>query len=244
MQSKTGMKEWLSFVTMAFLATMAGCESTESENVKTPGFYAEFSVKALEGNRVECFARFQVGGPEGTYLALNAGDEVTCEGRSMEKKVDILGQVFYATDLSSAAGEEVQLHFYRPNEPKYETVLSVPEDFAPRLENNPNGVISKSSPLHVSWSPPSLASVMTVTASFKNPQRPEFYGSLRGEDRAPEQGHLYLGVPANVDTQGSVGENWQGHLEFRRYNSYTMPSGLKGRAFSIRTKSLNVELID
>lgn len=96
---------------LGFVFLLSGCPTTESENVATPGIYAQYKV-VDNGSRVEVSATFWAGNrPGGTIVELTGADEVTVNGRSLRREKNLAGNTYYKTNL--ARFDEYTFTFYR-----------------------------------------------------------------------------------------------------------------------------------
>jgi hypothetical protein len=83
----------LLLVSLALAATSA-CTYTASENVRTSGIYAYFSIVDLGDDTVDIQSRFSVGGPTGTVVYFSGGDHLEVNGQP----IDGLGADFPRSD--------------------------------------------------------------------------------------------------------------------------------------------------
>ena len=107
---------------------LAACSNTPSSNVKTSGIYATLSVTAQGGSAL-CTAVFQVGGSTGTYLSLDNGDTVTCNGIAMTSS-NTLGAILYSATLPANAGATYAVVLNRTGEDPHISLVTLPDPLA------------------------------------------------------------------------------------------------------------------
>ena len=226
-----------------FLAALSlfavACSKTTSDNVKTSGVFASYSVQAQDTNRVECLVRFQVGGGTGTSLELAGADDVTCDGRAMTKS-EAFGVVTYSVSLPYRTGYDYQVQFTRPNEPAYVATASLPE---PILNVSPAApvILRKGDRLAVTWTP-SLNPLDEMTAYLEFSTGSSSHLRYRN-DTAPENGVLEFDAAA-TSLNPNVPGQWNGNVKIHRRRQGRMPYGLAGAISAEQTRSVGVTLTD
>lgn len=75
-------------VSLFALSMVAGCSTTSSENVKTSGIWAHFSVDHYPDGEVICWGVLRVGGSTGTMIDLTGGEHLECNGSTMSEYVE------------------------------------------------------------------------------------------------------------------------------------------------------------
>ncbi len=84
--------KYLSLLPILFL--FISCGQTDSENIKTSGIHVTYELtEADSSGSALCEATFRVGSSVGTYIELNSGDRITCNGQLMTKTVFLVSQV-------------------------------------------------------------------------------------------------------------------------------------------------------
>ena len=103
-----------------------GCAKTSSDNIKTSGFYATYSIStaATSPTIAICSASFSVE-QGGTYIELGTADTVTCNGQSMTKSV-VLGIVNYSANLTATVGSNYTVVLTRSGESPYSASVTLP----------------------------------------------------------------------------------------------------------------------
>jgi hypothetical protein len=96
----------------AGVALVGGCQSTNSENVKTAGMAATFrTTDALSGN-VAAHAQFKIGS---SYIDLSGGDALYCDGIKLGKSEGAFNEINYdATVPRRTPGDVYVFEFVRP----------------------------------------------------------------------------------------------------------------------------------
>lgn len=212
------------------------CAKTNSDNIKTSGIRATFSVVGNNQNSVTCTASFQVGeGVGGTYLDLDANDSITCNGNSMSKTDFVT--VSYSATVPYQVGGTYTLVFTRAGEGSYTSTVTLPEAIS-NYSPNTAQTLQKGSPLNISWTPSSNATDDSFSA----------YLSLSGvsellTDSPPEQGALGFGSAETTPSPSNTG-NITGTLEYSRSRTGTMATGLSGSITASQKASISVTLTD
>lgn len=230
---------------LSSLIISLSCAKTKSENIKTSGFFADIKVTGSnEGSTYYCSVYFQVESG-GTYIELNSGDAVTCNGNTMSKSV--LGSIVsYSTNISAAAGNSVTVTLTRSGENPYESTVVIPSLInSATLTGTPvNSVyqFTKGSTINLSWTPTSVTSeYMKIYLEYN-------YQESKGKtyeinDTAPEDG---VGSFSSTQTNvaGEPTGSWDGNISFYRFNEGTIATGLKGTIKSYQKKSFTITLVD
>jgi hypothetical protein len=86
----------------------SGCPNTSSTNVKTSGIYANFEVASDQ--QIIAKAVLTVGGPGGTYLNLQSGESLSCNGVPMTRRSNIFSQIWYDATISANATYLFRFH--------------------------------------------------------------------------------------------------------------------------------------
>jgi hypothetical protein len=229
-----------SILLICLLSVIAtACAKTTSENVKTGGFFASYSVKGNNTSSVECVVRFQVGGGTGTSLELSGSDRVTCDGQSMTKE-EALGIVTYRVVLPYRQGHDYQVVLSRAGEPAYLASATLPE---PILNMNPAApvVLQKGTSLQVSWTPSlNPSDEMNVMLNFSAGKSSHY---RQRSDNAPENGNVVFDGQA-TRTESMESGSWHGSVQITRRRSGQMPSGLGGSISAEQTRTFGVTLND
>lgn len=70
-------------LSLLILVAASACTYTDSENVKSSGIYAHYSVVHEVDDRVKIAARYTVGGPLGTVVVLSGEDHLEVDGQAI-----------------------------------------------------------------------------------------------------------------------------------------------------------------
>ncbi len=84
---------------------VAGCETTDSENVKTSGIWAKFQVDDNGDGTVTAWALLRVGGPTGTVVDLSGGEHVQCNGAALTEYFDPITNLHWSRGVIPAAAD-------------------------------------------------------------------------------------------------------------------------------------------
>lgn len=222
----------------AFLA--GGCSKVPSDNVKTAGIYASYSIKGNNQNSVVCTVQFQAGGSTGTFLDLSSGDSATCNGQSMSRN-EFAGIITYSATLSYAVGVVYTVVFSRANEGSYTSTVTLPEAIE-GMSPGHGTTIQKGSALTASWVPSTnLNDKLNATLDIRlNSSRSITHAVV---DSSPENGSLGFSGDQTQVTPPEVG-NWAGVLTLKRYRMGAMAEGLKGMIQASQQSTVNLTLVD
>lgn len=234
------VKHIYKFFLCSAVLSLAACSNTESENVKTSGFYATYTLFAEGASSASCQATFQVGGSTGTYLDLNSGDTVTCDGQSMVRS-ELLGMITYTASVTATVGKTYEIVLTRSGEPTYTSTVVLPEAVAgttPATTTN----YTKGSVINTSWTPSSNTTedFMTVTLSYT---AGDHSASASADDTAPESGTLGFGS-SDTNQYSSTTGTFGGKITFKRKRVGTMASGLEGQIYSQQKLEIPINLTD
>lgn len=225
-------------ILMMALAT-TGCSKTPSSNVKTAGIHVSFTVEGNNQNAATCEARFQVGGATGTYLDLQDGDSVTCEGKTMVRE-EFAGIVVYRVPVSYNPRGAYTVMFTRPKESPYVSTVLMPE---PIVGMNPVGFVGyqKGRPFSVAWAPSlNTGDEMRVELSYQAGNTSTFRYKSGGR---PETGGVGFGAEdttTNPPQPGTV----SGKITYHRVRNGYVPSPLSGTIQGVQTFSVPVQFTD
>ncbi len=200
-----------------------------------------YSVTGNNSNAAVCRARLQVGGATGTYLDLNAGDTLTCEGLTMSRS-EFAGMVTYSVNVPYVVGKTYTVVLSRPGEGDYSSTVELPSAIA---GNVPIALTSyqKGSTISPTWTPSangSDAMYIDLSYNYTNGSR-----MTLKSDAAPENGNgiVFDATDTQVSPPGPAG-NWAGTMTFTRSRSGTMSGSLSGVISASQSVAVTIELRD
>lgn len=143
------------------LTALCACaEDVDSDNVKTDGMFANFTVTGRENGQSEVRAWILIGGGNSnTYADLTGGDVLTAtsgtEMRTLTEEGGNLGSVhIYAGTFAGAEeGQEFTVNFEREDDesaPNSVTALPAPFEITAPIEG---ADVSRAEPLTITWTP-------------------------------------------------------------------------------------------
>jgi hypothetical protein len=141
-----------------------GCQSANSENVKTPGIAASFRVTDALSGGVAAHVELKIGS---TYIDLSGGDALFCDGVKLGKSEGLLNEVLYdATVSRRTPGDSYVFEFRRPDPPEdHLSYAFSPEPVVISVPSN-GAVISSKSATSVAWATAAQGSIgISVTGS-------------------------------------------------------------------------------
>lgn len=230
---------WLA-VMMAISFMMMACSKTDSDDVKTSGFYATLSVDGNNSNQVTCRATFQVGGATGTYLDLSSGDTVTCNGQSMSRS-EFLGMITYTATATYQVGATYSIVLTRAGESPYTATAVLPEAITVTSPTEGQSVTKGTAPTATWTSAVDAGAEMAVTLSYT--VNSENSPSFTQTDTAPEQGTLGWSTTQTQVSPPQAG-SWSGKFRFVRSKVGSMPAGLDGSVRATQSIERNISLVD
>jgi hypothetical protein len=116
--------------TLAALLASPGCTIAASTDVKSSGISAFYDVQSLQStaDRVSVTASFKVGS---TVLDLIGGDTVSCDGVTLTRNKDALGNIEYRGSVpKKGVGERYAFEFKRSGE-SFVSTVGQPDTIAP-----------------------------------------------------------------------------------------------------------------
>lgn len=233
------MKTTLGMLLLAICGVSISCSNTNSDNVKTSGFYVTYTVRGNNQNSVSCTATLQVGGSTGTYLDLSGGDSVTCNGNSMSRS-EFLGMITYSATVPYSVGGTYTVVLNRSGETPYSSTAVLPEAIA---NMNPSSATSytKGNPISPSWtSSASALDGMVVTLNYSAGGSSYSY---QQNDTAPENGVVGFSSGQTQLTPAVAGP-WTGSIEYSRRRTGSMAVGLSGTITASQVATVSVTLTD
>lgn len=218
---------------------LAGCAKTESENIKTSGFFAGYtvSVSSATPTTASCSASFTVE-EGGTYIDLSDSDTVTCNGETMVKTV--LGNIVsYSKSFSTVTpGATFTIVLTRSGESPYSASVTLPQAV---VVTAPSSSFSqaKGAALDFSWTVSSdVGDAMYVTTERVTSGDTKCPYAASYLDSAPEAGSGTFGSSEMaLPTDGTTGACSM-NVNFERSRTGTMPSGLNGRIRALQSASV------
>ncbi len=100
-------------LSLALLCT--ACSSINSSDIKSGGIHATNAVSA-SGAAVTCESTLRAGGITGSYVDLDAGDSLFCNGVRMLRKGDVFGQITYRATVASSPRALYEIKLERDGE--------------------------------------------------------------------------------------------------------------------------------
>lgn len=225
---------------IATMLTMS-CSKTPSDNVKTAGFYVTYNVTGNNQNAVTCTARLQVGGSTGTYLDLNAGDSITCDGQTMARS-EFAGIITYSANAPYVPGKTYEIVLSRSGEGSYSSTAVLPDAIA---GYSPNGTPSfqKGSTINPTWTASNNGSdYLYVGLSYSTALSGSHF--ISKTDSAPENGNGVSFGPTETQLTPPEAGTWNGTIRFTRAREGTLSGSLAGSIRASQEVTVNISLID
>jgi len=158
MATRTG---WL--VCLCAAAPLA-CQSTNSENVKTPGIAATFRTTDDSSGTVAAHAQLRVGS---TYIDLSGGDALFCDNVKLGKSEGLLNEINYDAAVARLTpGASYVFEFRRPASSESRLSYAIAPDPVVIAAPGNGGMVSSQAPLPVAWTPAAMGGIsISVTGS-------------------------------------------------------------------------------
>jgi hypothetical protein len=209
-----------------FSLVLASCAKVDSREVKSGGVYATFAVNGDSAGAAECEAVFQVGDLTGTYMSLEGGDEVTCDGKAMTRS-ELLGMISYSVRVPYEVGRSYTVELKRPGEEPYRSVVTLPEPVTitwPRAGERVAGARG----LELKWEL-GRTTDYDVRVTVSGPRNTAGFAPEH-----PDKGSRFVDSSSLPMPEGSSAENFTAVVTRSRAGSF--PAGLSGgRSSASRT---------
>lgn len=231
----------LSKIVLCFLFLISlGCAKTDSDNVKTSGFYVTYKITGNNQNSATCNSSFQVGGVTGTYLDLSTGDSITCDGQAMSRS-DFAGIVTYSANVAYQAGKTYNFVLTRANEGTYTSSAVLPSTIGGYSPSG-NPSIQKGSPINLLWTASNDAfDTMDIVLRYSaGSSSYSFYRS----DTFPEVGAGLGFGSSETQVSPAVAGNWLGSITFSRRRTGNMDVLLSGTVEAAQEFKVDLTLTD
>lgn len=232
-------------IAISAVAALAACSKVDSDNVKTEGLYATYSVEGNNENTATCRATFQVGGPTGTFVDLKRQDKVTCNGLEMLRVGNWDGSVYYKADVAFNPGGQYKITLKRPAENLYESIVELP----PKISGMSPGAafaVPKGTALNPTWQPSASGlDEMTVEISYRYTDgvSEKSGGPASQHDPSPERGSVGFGA-GDTSLRPQPAGVWNGSLTYRRSRHGEVAAGLNGLLTASQTAVVPMQLTD
>ncbi len=227
-----------------FVMLAMGCAKTSSDNIKTSGFFAHYSVdvSSANPNQATCSASYTVEDGSATHIELSGSDSVTCNGNSMSKS--IVGTIVTYTAIISgvSTGTNFEIKLTRTGESPYIATVTMPE---PVVGTSPANASSgtKGAVFNFAWTPSSNAGdtmyVQTIRTSGGDTNCPN---SASFTDSPPENGTGSFSAADMTLPAGGTAGACAMKLQWSRSRTGVVGGGLSGRISAYQTHLVNITL--
>ena len=242
----------------SFLLVLAGCSQTDSENIRTQGIGADFSVTA-NGNgstRVEGTLEVGSGGIGGTEVELSSGDQLTANAYgttlNLRKDSNLLG-ISYVTTFNSDEGNELfTVSFERdggvsaPN-----STVILPNRFAiiAPADNEPFG---RTENITLTWAPAEQSGNLTIRytadCSYTDDLGEDHFVTRQGNDSSLDDGSYTISAASIINSAVNeipVDGTCDVEFELQRVRTGNLDSnfGEGGRIRAYQNRSINIVVV-
>jgi hypothetical protein len=221
---------------------LSGCSSTLSENVKTAGLNARYSISSDGGNQATCDIVFSVGGGTGTVVELSGDDKVTCNGYATSSwKEPVSNKIHYIAGVPAQPGGNYTVTFTRKGERPYHANVALPNLIA--LHSPQNGdVIKKGTAIVATWVPDSdsssdISGVLRYDLVNGNPMM------ILRSSPAPDSGMMTWSASDTAMDSANMG-TVQARILIMRSKVGDASPGLKTSISSTLSTQINIQLVD
>lgn len=233
------LRAWKRVIVLGLLPMAAACSKTNSSNVKTSGIYVTYTIEGNNQNSAVCRAQFQVGGSTGTFLDLDNGDTVTCQGQSMSRS-EFAGIVTYYAAVTYNPGGTYVVNFSRTGEPLYTASVAMPLPIA-GMSPASFRTYQKNQAFTISWTP-SLSGADSLTAWLSFDTSNSSYSSTKSGGQ-PEIGTVGFAAQDTVASPPTAG-TYDGKIEYDRSRGGVIPSPLSGSIRAHQIFTVPIQLVD
>ena len=154
--SSSGIKRIVAVPCVSLLLlVVGGCGESDSSDIRTSGFYAQFRITATDNNQTNVWAMFKTGSGIGNdTIILTGGDSLQATALGNTRTLARNSSNAYETDFNIDGGDtEFVISLMRPNDvdaPDSRITLPAAFDI---LMPNANELFQRGSTITVSWSP-------------------------------------------------------------------------------------------
>lgn len=217
------------------ILVLYGCSSTTSDNIKTSGIYAIFTIENKYGeDTVTAKASLQVGGITGSYIELVGDDKLYCDDKELSSRKPGLGIIEYAAQLPKKnAGEKYVFKFKRKDEEHTIEVIQLKEVHI--VEPSQSQTFKISQDIKIKWEPISTEDIdLTIDGNCIGPFT-KMFSTDNGE-------YVVSGGTLKFDENTEV-KKCTANIWIRRNLATGVPKEFDGgTAFSYSTSEVNVQI--
>ena len=213
----------------------SGCSSTTSDNVKTSGIYAIFTIQNKYGQDiVTAKASLQVGGITGSYIELVGDDELYCDDKKLSTSKPGLGIIEYVAQLpKKKPGEKYVFKFKRKDEEHTIEVVQLKDLHITEPAQSQSFKISQD--IKIKWEPTSTENIdLTIDGDCIGPFT-KLFSTDNGE-------YIVSGGTLKFDEDAEV-KKCTANIWMRRNISTGIPKEFDGgTAFSYSIAEVNIQI--
>lgn len=143
------MKTVLVFLVLLTVGGLGACSKVSSEDVALKAMYFTMVLHNNNGAAVECYTRVSVSNELGSSIELQATDQLTCNGRLMQKHDD-LGYIYYTAMVPAVTNGSYEVVFSREGQLPLRSTNQLPAALV--ISQPVSGFVQKSNaPLEIRW---------------------------------------------------------------------------------------------
>lgn len=220
-----------------------------SGDIKSSGIHAVNAVSAAGGD-VTCESVLRAGGTTGTYIDLDDGDALYCNGVRMTRQGDVFGQITYKARVPSNPRAIYEIKFVRAGETLVAgAMMPSPITGAAIVGGNSQRIGSS---FTVTWDRSAYADESTTAFLMMSDSSDRHYGSATAKDPAPELGRATFAAGDTeiryFDSRNNRYERVSGpyssRVELRREKIGAMTGAWKGSMSAVQSSSLDLRMVD
>lgn len=229
------IRKFSPLVLLILLITFTGCSSTTSDNIKTSGMYALFTIEAKYGKEsVDARASLQVGGITGSYIELIGDDAIYCDDVKLSIRKPGIGIIDYVGTLpSKKAGEKYVFKFKRKDE---EHIIEVTQLQVVNIKRPVQSEIFKiGQDITVQWEPKSTENInLSLDGSCIEPVDKYF---------STDNGEYVISGNAIIFDDTEDAKRCTANLYIKRWISSGVPSAFDGgNSFSYSIAEVDIQI--
>ena len=238
-----------SYLALASLLLCTACSSINSSDIKASGIHATNSVSATGGS-VTCESTLRAGGGTGSYVDLDTGDALYCNGVHMKREGDMFGQISYRASVASSPRALYEIKLVHQGETlRSGAVMPSPITGARILGGTVHPIGSSVS---VTWDPSQYADEGMEANLVMQDSTEKQFGGAKYTDSAPESGSATFTSNETVikryndqtNSYDRVAGPYKVTIELRREKTGALEGAWKGSMRAHQSATIEAKFIE
>lgn len=222
----------ISFIILLFFY---GCSSTTSDNIKTSGIYAIFTIESQTGSaNVVAKATLQVGGITGSYIKLVDDDKLFCDDKELSMYDSKIGPIEYKAQIPKKnAGEKYVFKFKRKDEEHLIELVQLKDINVIQPNQSQNFKITQD--IKLKWEPISTEDMdISIDGDCIDPYT---------KNLSADNGEFLIPKGTLIFDEDSETNQCPAIITVRRYKSTDVPKAFEGgRTFTSSKSVINIQI--